>query len=115
PIVMEFVGETKGAVDADIRARVEGVITSIHFEEGKEVKKDQLLYTIDPAPFQAKVAEAQGKLAEAETRKAKASADVARFRPLAEIKAVSARTLDSAEAEEGAAIALVDAAKAALE
>lgn len=115
PSVMEFVGQTKGAIDAEVRARVDGVLTGIKFEEGKPVTEGQLLYTIDPAPFDAKVAEAKGVLAQAETALAKASSDVARYRPLAQMKAVSERQLDSAVAQEGAAKGQVEAALAALE
>ena len=115
PIMKEFVGQTKGAIDAEIRARVEGVLTGVFFEEGKEVKAGQLLYTIDPAPFKAKVAEAMGTLTEAQTKLVKAESDLKRIRPLAEMKAVSERDLDAAIAQEGTARASVDAAKAAME
>ena len=115
PVGVEFTGQTKGAIDAEIRSRVEGVVTAIHFTEGKEVTEGQLLYSIDPAPYKAKVAEAQGRLAEAETQLVKSRSDLARVRPLAEMKAVSARDLDRAIAQEGADQASVDAAKASLE
>ena len=48
-----------------IRARVEGFLESRTFQEGGDVEKDQVLYTIDPLPFKAKVVEAEGRLAEA--------------------------------------------------
>lgn len=115
PVAAEFVGQTKGSVDAEIRARVEGVITGIHFEDGKEVTEGQLLYTIDSAPFEAKVAEAKAKLAEAQTRLAKAESDLKRIRPLADMKAVSERDLDAAVANEGAARGAVDGAAAGVE
>ena len=115
PLVREFIGQTVGAIDAEIRARVEGVITAIGFEEGKPVKEGQLLYSIDEAPFKAKVAEAQAKVAEAETRLAKAESDLKRIRPLVEMKAMSERDLDAAVAQDGAARGAVDAAKALLE
>ena len=115
PRTVEFVGQTKGAVDAEVRARIEGVILSIHFEEGKEVSEGQLLYTIDPAPFEAKMAEAKAKLAEADTRLAKAESDLKRIRPLANMNAVSKRDLDAAIAQDGTARAAVDAAKAAVQ
>jgi membrane fusion protein (multidrug efflux system) len=111
----EFVGQTKGAVDAEIRARVEGIIQGVHFKEGSEVKEGDLLYSIDPAPIQAKVAEAKAKVAEAETRLAKADADVGRLKPLAAMRAVSQRDLDAAVAQQGVAKSSVDAANAALE
>lgn len=115
PIVAEFTGKTKGAVDAEIRARVEGVILKVHFEEGKEVKEGAPLYSIDPAPYMAKVAQARGHLAEQETLLVKAESDLKRTKPLVEMKALSARDLDRAVAQEGAARAAVDAAKAALQ
>jgi membrane fusion protein (multidrug efflux system) len=111
-IPAEFVGQTKGAVDAEVRARVEGVLVGIHFKEGKEVKEGDLLYTIDSAPFEAKLAEAKAKLTEAETRLVKANSDLERIRPLAAIKAVSQRDLDGAVAQQGVAKGSVDAAKA---
>lgn len=114
PATMEFVGQTKGAIDAEIRARVDGVVTGVHFEEGKPVKEGQLLYTIDPAPLTAKVAQAKGVVAEAQTMLTKASNDVARYKPLAAMKAVSEKQLDAAVAQEGAARGSLDAAKAAL-
>lgn len=111
-VTKEFVGRTVGAIDADVRARVEGVLTGALFEEGKEVSEGQLLYTIDPAPFQAKVAAAKGQLAEATTRLAQAESDLARIRPLADIDAVSKRELDKAVAAKGVAAGAVDAAQA---
>lgn len=115
PIIKEFVGRTVGAVDADVRARVQGVLTGAFFDEGKEVSEGQLLYTIDPAPFQAKVASAKGQLAEANTRFAQTDSDLARIKPLADINAVSKRDLDKAVAAKGVAQGAVDAAKAQLE
>ena len=115
PMVMEFVGQTKGAIDAEVRSRVEGVVTAIGFQEGKEVKEGQLLYSVDPAPYNAKVAEAQGVLAQAQTLLAKAESDLKRVRPLVKMKALSERDLDAAVAAEGAAKGSVDAAKASLE
>ena len=72
PIYLDMIGQTRGSVDIPIRARVDGVLEEIHFREGRPVEKDQLLYVIDPAPFQAKVVEAQGRLSEAQTQLAKA-------------------------------------------
>lgn len=112
---IEFVGQTKGAVDVEIRARVEGVITGVHFQEGKGVLKGDPLYSIDPAPFLAKLAESRARLSEAETRYTRAQSDLARIEPLAKIRAVSQRDLDGAVALEGVARSSVDAAKASLE
>jgi len=114
PRVREFVGQTYGLADIAIRARVEGFLEGIHFEEGMPVKKGQLLYTIDPQPFQAKEAEALGKVAEAKIMLVKAKSDLDRYKPLAEINAVSQSDLDFAVAQHGAAEASVEAAEAAL-
>ncbi|MGD8965300.1 MAG: efflux RND transporter periplasmic adaptor subunit, partial [Gammaproteobacteria bacterium] len=94
PILLEAIGETMGSVDIPIRARVEGYLEGMFFDEGWPVEKDQLLYTIDPQPFEAAVVEARGQLAEARTMLAKAKSDLDRIRPLAEMKAVSEQDLD---------------------
>lgn len=114
PLVREFVGQTYGLADIAIRARVEGFLEGIHFEEGRKVKKGQLLYTIDPQPFLAKEAEALGMLAQAQTLLIKSESDLRRIRPLAEINAVSQSDLDFAVAQEGASQASVEAAEASL-
>ncbi len=115
PIELEMVGQTLGSVDIPIRARVEGVLESMDFAEGRAVKQGQLLYTIDPQPFKAKVVEAQGRLAEARTALAKAKADLGRIKPLAEMNAVSQQDLDAAVAQYEAAIGSTQAAGARVE
>jgi membrane fusion protein (multidrug efflux system) len=115
PIHLDMIGQTLGSVDIPIRARVDGVLEEIHFLEGRDVTKGQLLYVIDPTPFQAKVVEAQGRLAEAETRMAKAASDLERIRPLAEMDAVSKQDLDAAVAQFEAAEGSVQAARAQVE
>lgn len=112
PIYAEYVGQTYGAVDIAIRARVEGFLESIHFDEGSRVNKGQLLYVVDPSPYEARVAEAASRVAEAKTVLVKAESDLARIRPLAAENAVSQADLDAAEAQYGAAQASVEAAEA---
>jgi membrane fusion protein (multidrug efflux system) len=114
-ITIDLVGQTRGSVDIPIRARVQGFLESIEFEEGRPVDKGQLLYTIDEAPFRAKVVEAEGYVAEARTLLANAKADLERIRPLAEMKAVSEQDLDGAQARYDASIGALQAAKAQLE
>lgn len=111
PITMEMVGETRGSSDIPIRARVEGVLLSMNFIEGRRVEKDQLLYTIDPEPFESEVVEAQGGMAEVETGLVKAKSDLDRIRPLAEMNAVSQSDLDSAVAQFDAAVASLKSAR----
>ncbi|MCD4747259.1 MAG: efflux RND transporter periplasmic adaptor subunit [Bacteroidales bacterium] len=114
PIYQEFVGQVYGLYDIPIRARVEGWLEGIYFKEGGTVRKGQLLYSIDPETYEAKVAERESALAETETRLVKAQNDLRRIKPLAEINAVSQRDLDAALASEEAGQASVEAAKANL-
>jgi len=100
--------------DVEIRARVPGYLQEIHFTEGTQVEKDQLLYSIDAREMEDQAAAARASLAEAQVLLANAEADVKRYRPLAEINAVSQRDLDNAVAQEGAARERVEAAKALL-
>ena len=103
PIYIELVGATLGSEDVEIRARVEGYLASVNFTEGSFIKKGQLLYKIDPQPFEAALAQAQANLSTAQTRLEKTNNDVARYKPLAEQKAVSQQELDNAlSAQEGA-------------
>lgn len=112
PIPVDFVGQTYGYKDIPIRARVDGFLTGMYFQEGTIVKKGQLLYTIDPEPLKAIEAEKMSGLAEAETRMVKAESDLKRIKPLAEINAVSKRDLDAAVADYEAAKARVEAEQA---
>ncbi len=114
PVRREWVGQTLGAVDIEIRARVDGWLQGIHFREGTEVKKGTLLYTIDASELQQKVAEAKARLAEAQTLLVRAESDVNRYQPLAAAGAVSQRDLETALAEYGARKEEVAAARASL-
>ncbi len=114
PIYQDFIGQVYGQFDIPIRARVSGFLDGIHFEEGYWVKKGQLLYTIDPQPFEAKVAGEMSRLAEAKTGLAKAESDLGRIVPLAKINAVSKSDLDATEAAYKAAKANVQAVKASV-
>ena len=114
PIFMEFVGQVFGLKDIAIRARVEGFLEGIHFEEGSQVEKGHLLYTLESQPFEEAVANRMSQVAEAQTMLAKASSDLGRIKPLAELKAVSQSDLDGAVAQFEAAEAALDAAEANL-
>lgn len=115
PLFLDMVGGTLGTQDVPIRARVEGFLESMNFQEGGFVTKGTLLYTIDPQPFQARVVEAQSQLAASQTTLVKAESDLRRIAPLAEMNAVSQQDLDSAVAQEAAARASVRAAEAVVE
>ncbi|MCT4645357.1 MAG: efflux RND transporter periplasmic adaptor subunit [Carboxylicivirga sp.] len=114
-IAKDFIGQTYGLFDISIRARVDGYLEGIHFEEGGNVKRGQLLYTIDPAPLDAKVAEALSMVAQAKTNLVKAESDYKRYKPLAETNAVSQTDYDAAVASYGAAQASLEAAEASLD
>jgi membrane fusion protein (multidrug efflux system) len=114
PVYQEFVGQIYGFKDIAIRARVEGFLTGIHFEEGSRVEKGALLYTLDSQPFEADVAAKMSKVAEAKTMEAKAKSDLDRIEPLAKEKAVSESDLDGAVARYEASVESVKAAEAIL-
>jgi membrane fusion protein (multidrug efflux system) len=115
PVYVEAIGETRGNTEIEIRARVEGFIETVEFLEGSLVEKGQLLYSIDPRPFEAAVAKAKASLAEAEANHARAVQDVARYEPLVAKRAVSREEYETAVALERAARAAVDAAKATVD
>ncbi len=114
PIHSEFVGQVYGLYDIPIRARVEGWLRGMYFNEGTHVRKGDYLYSIDADTYQAQVAAQMGMVAQAETEYVKAKSDLGRIEPLAAINAVSQSDLDAARAAAGAAKAYVDAAKANL-
>ena len=114
PIYEEFVGQIYGEKDIPIRARVEGFLEEIHFKEGSQVNKGDLLYVIDPAPFQEAVVSKQSMVAQAETVLVQTESDLKRVKPLAEMDAVSQRELDMAQAQRDASISALNAAKADL-
>lgn len=114
PIYQEFVGQIYGFKDIAIRARVEGFMEGIHFEEGARVKKGDLLYTLESQPFEADVAAKMSRVAEANTMLAKAKSDLDRIEPLAKENAVSQSDLDAAVAQYEASIESVKAAEANL-
>jgi membrane fusion protein (multidrug efflux system) len=114
-LTAEFVGTIDGYVNAEIRARVKGFLKTQDYADGAFVKRSQLLFTIDPSEYQAAVAKAKGALARAQAAYGQAKVTADRYRPLAAKQAVSQQDLDNAEAEQRAAAASADSAKAALE
>jgi membrane fusion protein (multidrug efflux system) len=115
PEMLESIGQTRGSIEVEIRARVEGFIDKVSFDEGKPVRKGEVLYEIDPKPFIAAVNRAKGVVASAQADLARAKQDVARYKPLVEQNAISREEYETSVAMEQASVAKVDAAKAALE
>lgn len=112
PIYIEAIGETRGSSEIEVRARVEGFVESVDFKEGSVVAKGQLLYQLDPRPFQATVAQTKGVVAEAEAGLARAQQDVTRYEPLVAKNAISRQDYETAVQLKRAAEAALDAAKA---
>ena len=111
----EWVGTADGLVNATIRAQVTGYLISQNYKEGDFVRKGQVLFEIDPRPFQATLEQAKGELARQEAQYANAKANLDRIKPLAAQNAVSKKDLDDATGAERSTQAAVVAAKAAVE
>jgi membrane fusion protein (multidrug efflux system) len=114
PVTWEYVGQTAGSREVEVRARVTGILLSRNFKEGERVKKGQSLFTIDPKPFEAALARAVADVAAAEARLEQARRNAARLKPLYAEKAVSQKEHDDAVSAESIAAADVKAAQARL-
>ncbi|MDR0274263.1 MAG: efflux RND transporter periplasmic adaptor subunit [Burkholderiaceae bacterium] len=110
----ELPGRLEASRVAEVRARVAGILQKRLFTEGSQVKAGQLLFTIDPAPYEAALQSAQAQLAQAQANLANASATAARGKPLIAAKAISQQEYDAAVAAEKAAAAQVAAGQAAV-
>ncbi len=115
PIYREWVGTLEGDVNAAISAQVTGYLQSRQYVEGSYVTNGQVLFQIDPGPFQAALDKAQSELAQSQALQEKWALTVSRYRPLAKLEAISQQELDDAVQNERAAAANVLAAKAAVE
>jgi membrane fusion protein (multidrug efflux system) len=136
PIFVEWIGTLDGMVNADIKAQVSGYLQKQDYTEGSFVQKGQLLFEIDPRPFQAAVDQAEGQLAQSNGQLAQAKAqltqaeaqlavseanqvrtqlDVDRYTPLAKQQAITQQDLDNATQNNVGAKAQVQAAKAQIE
>jgi membrane fusion protein, multidrug efflux system len=111
----EFTGQTFGKSDIQLNPQVDGQIQRMPFQEGSIVTKGQLLYEIDPLPYQAKVNQAEADLAQAQADLAKAKSDLEMIEPLAKINAVSQREYVAAKASYDAAKAKIAASQAKVE
>jgi len=114
PVSFEYVGQTLGSREVEVRARVTGILLKRNFDEGMPVKQGQSLFTIDAAPFEAVAARAQADVAAAEARLEQAKRNVKRFKPLYAEKAVSQKDYDDAVSAEQIGTADVKAARARL-
>jgi membrane fusion protein (multidrug efflux system) len=112
PIFEEWIGTLDGFVNAQIRAQVTGYLQTQNYAEGSEVKKGDLMFQIDPRPFQAALDQAKAKLAQDKAQAARTELDVKRYGPLAKEQAVSQQEMDNAVQNNLSAIAQVHADEA---
>ncbi len=119
PIFGEWIGTLDGFTNADVKAQVTGYLMRQGYQEGAFVKKGQLLFQIDPRPFQAALDQAEGQLAQAKAQLATAEAvqvrtqlDVEKYTPLAKVQAASQQDLDNSVQNNLAAKATVQTAQA---
>lgn len=115
PVLREYVGNVQAFSSVEIAARVEGILEQRHFTEGTDIRKGQLLYTIDPSQYQAALKNAEGALANMQAALANAQARERRLAPLVKEEAISRQEYDDAVAQEKSAQAQVDSARANVE
>jgi membrane fusion protein (multidrug efflux system) len=129
PIAKEWIGTLDGRVNAEIRGQATGYLLRQVYREGSFVRKGDLLFEIDPRPFEAALNEARGRLAQAESsvqqaignlaqnkaRLGKTELDVKRYAPLVQTKAISQEEMDNAVQSRLEAQAAVEASQAAIE
>src|SRR5688572_722950 len=92
----EYVGQTAGYREVEVRARVTGIVQRRNYKEGSSVKRGESLFTIDPEPFRVAVARAEADVGVTQARLEQARRDAARLKPAVEAKAVSQKELDDA-------------------
>ena len=111
----EYTGRTTAVEEVEVRARVSGYLVKVNFTEGAEVPKGELLFQIDPRPFQATLDAAKGQVAQWEAKRARAEADVTRNQRLLPKGAASQKDLDNSTSDLGEARAAIQSAQAAIE
>lgn len=114
PVTYEYVAQTAGFREVEVRGRVTGILLKRNYKEGAAVKKGESLFTIDPAPFQVAVSRAEADVAMAEARLAQAKRDTTRLKPVIAAKAASQKELDDATSAEQVADAELKSARARL-
>jgi membrane fusion protein (multidrug efflux system) len=115
PIVREWLGTLDGSSNADIRARVSGYIQEQKYAEGAVVKKGDLLFLIDPRPFEAALAQAKAQVTQAQAQQGRTEAEFQKQKELFDKKVTSQRDYDNALQMNLSNVAAIDVARAALE
>ncbi|MBA3496024.1 MAG: efflux RND transporter periplasmic adaptor subunit [Gemmatimonadales bacterium] len=111
----EFSGRLEAVNEVEIRPRVSGFIRRVSFAEGREVRRGDLLFEIDPRPYQADLARAQAQLEEARTGSQLAAREVARARKLVNVQAISREEFDTRTSAQATGVAAVRGAEAAVQ
>jgi membrane fusion protein, multidrug efflux system len=112
PVTFEFVGSTTSSQQVEVRARVDGFLDKRLYTEGAFVENGQVMFQMDPKPFEAQLDAAKGALAEQKARLWTAQSNLKRIKPLAVANAVSKKDLDDATGRVNAAAAAVEMAQA---
>ncbi|HTT09744.1 MAG TPA: efflux RND transporter periplasmic adaptor subunit [Burkholderiaceae bacterium] len=112
PLRFEYVGQTAGSKEAEVRARVQGILEKRTYQEGGRVAAGQTLFVIDPKPYAVMVAQNEASLAQAQAEYAQAKRNLERLRGLIEENAISRREFDDAVSAEEATSAGVKLAQA---
>ena len=115
PVASEWIATLDGYVNAQIRPQVSGYLVKRNYHEGAAVRAGEVLFEIDPRPFEAVLAQAQAQLAQAQAQLGKTERDVERDTPLAREKAIAQSQLDNDIQANLAAQAAVESAKALME
>jgi membrane fusion protein (multidrug efflux system) len=115
PVYSEWVATLDGYVNAQVRPQVSGYIIKQNYKEGSLVRKGEVLFEIDPRPFQAALDRAKGDLAQAQAQLGKSTLDVERDTPLAEARAIAKSQLDNEIQAKLGAQAVIESDQAAVE
>jgi membrane fusion protein, multidrug efflux system len=115
PVELQAIGNVEAISTVSIKAQISGQLLRVHFKEGDFVKKGQLLFTIDRAPFEAALRQAEGTLAKDEAQALNSKLDAERYQGLGKQGVVSKQQVDAAGAAANAMAATVAADKAAVE
>jgi len=115
PLTGEWVGTLDGYVNAQIQPQANGYLVRQNYREGAQVEKGQVLFEIDPRPFEAALHQAEGQLGQAQAQLALATINVNRDTPLAEARAIARSQLDNEVQQKAQAQAAVETAQAAVE
>jgi RND family efflux transporter MFP subunit len=108
----EFTGYTDAASTVDIRARVSGYLIKVNFRDGDVVKQGDLLYQIDPRPFQATLDQAKGEVESLEAKKIYLDVEVKRYKTLIATSATSQKELDDNVAQQAENVGTLKTARA---